>query len=388
MTHRGKDDPLLSVVIPVYNVEKYLDRCMESVLGQTYRNLEIILVDDGSADSSGDMCDAYAAKDKRVRVIHKENAGTTSARKSGALAATGVYITLVDSDDWIEKNMYEDMLDVMTGSDADIVISGKFRDYGNHSAEEKEGIAAGVYEGKELEEKVLMQMISTDRFYENKVSAVLWNKVYRRTLYIKYQMQVDDSIQMFDDAACVYPCILNANRIAVTGASYYHYCIRGGTVASVLHRDSWERYQVLFHGIKEEFEKHILRVPNIMRQFEVFQSYAILLQCTDRIVCYKNGTLFPFGQVKKEERLVIYGAGRFGSALKQTLEEKFQCNVVAWVDKSGKDGTVDLEYLNKNEYDKVMIGVLKANLIEQIEEELLCRGVQKEKILKVDVNML
>ena len=97
--------PLISVIVPIYNTELYLDKCMQSILNQTYRNLEIILVDDGSTDNSSQMCDLYAGKDSRIRVIHKENGGQSSARNVGLNVCTGDYISFVDSDDWIELDM-------------------------------------------------------------------------------------------------------------------------------------------------------------------------------------------------------------------------------------------------------------------------------------------
>ena len=100
---------LISVIVPVYNVEQYLDRCVCSILNQTYQNLEIILVDDGATDSSGRMCDEYAKRDERIKVVHKQNGGLSDARNAGLAAATGEYIGYVDSDDWIEPDMYEKM---------------------------------------------------------------------------------------------------------------------------------------------------------------------------------------------------------------------------------------------------------------------------------------
>lgn len=113
-------EDLISVIIPVYNVEKYLDRCMQSVLMQTYQNLEIILVDDGSTDISGGICDEYAKKDNRVRVIHKENGGASSARNRALDIATGQYIGFVDADDWITKDMYKYLYELIKRENADV----------------------------------------------------------------------------------------------------------------------------------------------------------------------------------------------------------------------------------------------------------------------------
>ena len=114
-----KKTPLISVIVPVYRVEKYLDRCLRSITEQTYRNLEIILVDDGSPDNSGAICDAWAARDSRIRVIHKENAGAGAARNTGLNVASGDVVSMIDSDDYLEIHMYEHLLSLMT-EDVDI----------------------------------------------------------------------------------------------------------------------------------------------------------------------------------------------------------------------------------------------------------------------------
>ena len=126
-------NPRISVIVPVYNVEQYLPRCVESILAQTYENLEILLVDDGTKDNSGAICDAYARQDARVKAIHKKNGGLSSARNAGIDASTGEYLSFVDSDDWIEPDMYEKMMALMEkyrGEDAGAVPAkrgGHFR---------------------------------------------------------------------------------------------------------------------------------------------------------------------------------------------------------------------------------------------------------------------
>ena len=112
--------PLLSVIVPCYNVEKYLDKCVTSIVEQIYSNLEIILVDDGSVDSTGAICDAWQERNSRVRVIHKQNEGSSYARKTGVENATAEYVTFVDSDDWIDRNMYTDMMAALLSTDSDI----------------------------------------------------------------------------------------------------------------------------------------------------------------------------------------------------------------------------------------------------------------------------
>ena len=124
MKNKKAQTALISVIIPVYKVEKYLDRCVLSVVNQTYKNLEIILVDDGSPDNSPKMCDEWAKKDKRITVIHKQNGGVSAARNDGLKIATGDYVAFVDSDDWIEPTMYEEMLNLAISENADLTFCG------------------------------------------------------------------------------------------------------------------------------------------------------------------------------------------------------------------------------------------------------------------------
>ena len=120
---------MISVIIPVYNVEEYLDDCLTSVLAQTYSNLEILLINDGSTDNSGVICDKYAQTDSRIKVFHKENGGVSSARNIGLENATGQYIAFVDPDDWIEPNMYETIITQFEKSDVDAVFCGYWENF-------------------------------------------------------------------------------------------------------------------------------------------------------------------------------------------------------------------------------------------------------------------
>ncbi len=138
----------ISVIIPVYNVEPYIRKCIDSVINQTYINLEIILVDDGSTDNSGKVCDEYATKDKRVKVLHKRNGGVSSAKNAGLKEVTGKYLGFVDSDDWIEPEMYEILYNDLTFNNASFSTVNFFREYGSHTeimaAKEKMELVDGL----------------------------------------------------------------------------------------------------------------------------------------------------------------------------------------------------------------------------------------------------
>ena len=139
----------ISVIVPIYNVEKYLDKCIGSIIGQTYKNLEIILVDDGSTDNGLTTCRQYQKEDTRIQVIHQENVGLVAARKTGIMKATGEYIAFVDGDDWIEKNTFEIL--IKESDFEDILMYGLQEDYGYKVIDKINQIDPGQYEGNQIE---------------------------------------------------------------------------------------------------------------------------------------------------------------------------------------------------------------------------------------------
>ena len=171
-----EQNPLISVIVPVYNVEAWLPRCGDSILSQTYENLEILLVDDGSTDDSGLICEEYAKKDTRIRVIHKENGGLSSARNSGLDAASGEYIGFVDSDDWIEPEMYAEMLSLMLKSDAQIVCAGRY-DVAGGTGEKTVGLCP------KRQEQVSGEELAGRIFLWDHCDSSACDKLYRRELF-------------------------------------------------------------------------------------------------------------------------------------------------------------------------------------------------------------
>ena len=145
---RVSKEPLVSVIVPIYNCEEYLNKCVESIVNQTYKNLEIILVDDGSIDNSLKMCTEWSKKDKRIKVIHKKNGGVSSARNVGIDSATGKYISFVDSDDWIDPNYYKKMIEIVLNQKADIVQCSYNRIL--KTAKEKISLKKGIYNNEEM----------------------------------------------------------------------------------------------------------------------------------------------------------------------------------------------------------------------------------------------
>ena len=224
---QNKDEKdLISIIVPVYNVGQYLDRCMTSILQQTYRRLEIILVDDGSTDSSPAKCDAYARKDSRVRVIHKPNGGLSDARNAGLAVASGDYIGYVDSDDWIEPDMYERLEKALRENGADIAMAGLTFDYEDPSyppRKETDRLDKSVY-GKEELLKLYPSLLNDGSFIGRRIQPSRVTKLFRKEIVEKNLSLWDDQVNVGEDLQMVFASVLDAEKICTIPGYYpYHY---------------------------------------------------------------------------------------------------------------------------------------------------------------------
>ncbi|MDR0408297.1 MAG: glycosyltransferase [Campylobacteraceae bacterium] len=202
-----KKQPLISVIVPIYNAEIYLKKCLDSIIDQTYKNLEIILIDDGSPDNCGKICDEYAAKDKRIKVVHKANGGQGSARNAGLDVASGEYIAFVDSDDYLDLKTYEELTDIALKEETDILIS-------NFYNVRKSSIS--LFE-KRLDissrNKILQQ------FFTDWYPSYMWNILFKADLFKKIRFPAI----IFEDLFIVPSLILSARKIFFTQKAYYYY---------------------------------------------------------------------------------------------------------------------------------------------------------------------
>jgi len=216
------ENPLISIIVPVYKVEDYLSRCVDSLLDQTYDNLEIILVDDGSPDSCGAICDAYAARDCRVRVIHKENGGLSSARNAGIDVARGDYLGFVDSDDWVDVHTYEWLITMALEENVKLVCAGRY-DYNSGTGAKTIGLCPPkreVISGGELAKRI---------FLWDNVDSAAWDKLYHRSLFreLRYPLGI-----VSEDLPVTYRAGLEAGRVGMLDRPVYYYFHREGSITT------------------------------------------------------------------------------------------------------------------------------------------------------------
>ena len=240
--------PTISIIIPIYNMGKFLGRCLDSVVNQTYTSLEIILINDGSTDSSGDICDTYAQKDNRIKVIHQVNAGVSSARNAGLDTATGDYISFVDPDDYIELNTYETLITYLN-SGIDIL-----RFNANRKGEILNWLPfKGEYSGDRLEQEVVLPMIGSEKFGGMFILGVLWIHLFKRELIEKNHIRFNKDLRRCEDRLFTITSMLYANKMFFTDDILYHYQVNDESLSNRYDPIRWQQELIFLDDLKKEY---------------------------------------------------------------------------------------------------------------------------------------
>lgn len=218
----------ISIICPVYKAEKYLHKCIESIIAQTFTDWELILVDDGSPDSSGELCEKYAIQDSRIRTIHKQNEGVSVARQTGLDAAHGEYVIHVDSDDWVEPNMLEELYKKAKQDDADIVICDYF-----NNIETKQTIC------RQCPSSLEPQQVLIELFQQ--LHGSCWNKLARRACYKQYGIQFPCGINYCEDLLTWVQFLSHEEvKVAYLNKAFYHYCDNPESITRSYQRSQYE----------------------------------------------------------------------------------------------------------------------------------------------------
>ena len=381
---------LISVVVPIYMIDRYLGICVESLLNQTYRNLEIILVDDGSKDRCSEICDLYASKDSRIKVIHKENGGLVSARKAGVLAATGRYIGFVDGDDWVGPGFYQSLYNAIIQNDCDVAIAGFCRDLFNQTKSIYNTISSGYYEGKALKE-VFQKMISYGDFYRHGLSTYHWNKLFKREVVLKRQLEISDDVSIGEDAVVVYATLLDCKRICITDNCAYHYRQREDSMlkSSVDFEKEMVRVRALYKDLSNVVAGHPAEY-DLQRQVNDFITGIFIIRSGGFLISDDTDLqLFPFGRSLKGKMVIIYGGGTFGQQLMKRLAKNDSCEIAGWLDDDYWEYrrcclNVDpVERISSLDYDYVLVASLDKCYVAATTRRLRDYGVSESKIISV-----
>lgn len=386
---------MVSIIVPVYNVENYLSRCIESIQKQTIHDLEIILVDDGSTDSSGMICERYAANDKRIKVFHQKNAGQISARNAGVLVASGEYIGFVDSDDWIDESMISTLYTAAVTNDADVVMEGMLEEVSGNVYSCRNVLPEGVYKSEQERAYLLKNMISCEDYFRLGIQPYLWNKLFRTELVKKIMPAIDGRIRIGEDAAAVYSILREAECTVILSTCHYHYCINEMSIMmrGVSETEELQSVQALYIYFTDKF----LETDNGRKCFEKsINSYVInnlLTRAYRRFVHLKqNSILFPFEGIQEGDMLIVYGAGALGKAVYKYVSGNPEVRLKGWVDGNAKKyqqlsmPVVDIDTLEICASDKIVVAVFSESVFQQIRHLLLAKGIKERQIFTVAIN--
>lgn len=388
MKNRVCKDFLISIIVPIYNVDPYIERCLNSIMDQSYKKFECILVDDGSIDQSGMICDRFATLDSRFIVIHKKNGGVVSARKAGLRKASGQFIGSVDPDDWIEKDYFESLIKIQKETDADIIAGNHHRDIGSDSYTIRNRIPTGIYDRK----TILPQLIYSGDFFEFGLHPSLCTKLIRREVMDSTQMNINEDIVCVDDGAVIYPAVLEAEKIAITNICGYHYVQRQGSITKSVGSDDLMKLKLVYDHLENAFiSKNV--IGELWFQLKQWQKFILLerqIQVFDE-VSPKETILSPYGGISPNSRVVIYGASFLGQTIDRYIKSvKDKCvKNVLWIDKAYENfqkrglPVYPPEEIQKlhDEYDFVLIASVTERIVCSMRECLLNLQVPANKIL-------
>lgn len=386
------DDLLISIIVPIYNSEQYLDKCIQSIINQTYRNIEIILVNDGSTDNSLSVCEKYQKKDGRIQIVSQENQGLICARITGLNYASGNFIGFVDSDDWIEECMYEKLAQKEKETAADLISSGFISDNEIRNTQDitYDNYEEGLYDN--LDTDIYPTMLHHDIANGRGLQCSLVNKLFKKSILCKVYEDIETEVFFGEDCLAIYTYCLMANSIYIMKDAFYHYLIRKGSMCRTKNEKLATNSYLLYKGLKKQFMKY--EKPDVlMRQLKRYilqiETHNLSMLYDINVAALGDWT-FHYDKDLYSQRIAIYGAGGCGQALyRQILRSGNKENIAAWVDKEPEGKTEQCCYpinapsvLGELEFEYLIIAVKDEAIANQIRRELVDKiCIEESKII-------
>ncbi len=269
-----------SVIVPVYKVESYLSNCIESVLGQTFSDFELILVDDGSPDTCPEICDRYGEKDERIKVVHKPNGGLASARRAGIKVAEGEYVYNLDSDDLIEEDTLEYAYNKIMETGCEIVsFSYRWVKGGRTVNITNDGLDEGFYAEKDIERYIYPRLLMDKNM--NHISYYLAGKAIKRELLTPHQLNVSEEISLGEDLCCVVPCYLSAKSAYISKKDAYLYTVREDSLSKEFNTRQIYLVEKVLNEIREKDVTKITDFEEQLCRYSCFMCFAILASAAE-----------------------------------------------------------------------------------------------------------
>lgn len=384
----GSKKALISVIVPVYNIASYVRQCIESIQRQTYQNLEIVIVDDGSIDGSGELCEEIAAKDDRIHVIHQKNAGLVATRNVGIEFSTGKYISFIDGDDWIEPDMMEKLLDQIR--DADLISSKICKEFTETKIiEEYDEFSEGLYAGEKELLEILNHMIYDVKCGRlQRLTPSRCNKLYLSRLVKKVYKEVSTDINFAEDAVFVYKYLLRCHSVVISHQCFYHYRYRADSIVHTADKHILTNINKVYLALEPDFRNHKL-ADSLLSQLQKW----IAVMCCRAINSHMGFqeqahiTEYIANLSRLEDKaLILYGAGKAGQDTYAQMSQ-YGYHVVLWADRNYQAyqakgmPVVSPDEIFHTKYDLIFIAVGDETLAESIKKDLVKKGIPEEVLI-------
>lgn len=376
--------PEVSIIVPVYNLELYIEKCIKSILAQTFTNYELIIVNDGSTDTTYEICKKYAALDKRIKLIMQENLGVVMARRNGIELASGKYVTFIDGDDWVEPEMLQTMVSGM--ADSDMVCCGAvWEEKKGNITKKRDSFAAGMWSGMRLEELKAKVLFDKKSGISQLLTAWLWAKMYDLKKIKEEERKTDNGIYVYEDALLVYRYVLGCNRITFLDLYPYHYSFRNESASHSIDKGALANINNVYKGM--------LKIAEDYRDLYCFKEQAdswLLEKCyfilNERMGLETDGRviryLFDCSELM-DKRIVLYGAGRAGEDIYAQLKS-YGIEVTLWVDKRANeicdDRIFDVSKMMNIDFDIVLIAIENNKIAGEVKKQLIKYDIPMNKI--------
>ena len=374
----------VSVIIPAYNSEQFIKECIESVLASTLEDMEIILVDDGSTDGTGSICDEFAVKYGNISVIHQKNMGQNTARLNGVLAAQGEFIGFVDSDDWIDREMFCTLWKKAIEYNADMVCCGCIYEKAGSREIRYNRLAEGLYDSEMIWQEVLPYVLAFGSNYDQErlIEPHLCDKLFKRELVRRELLDVDKRITWGEDALVTLMCIAESEKMSVLRYAPYHYRVHKDSVS----RKNDERALVSYAVLLTELLEHCKKYQICARQVRWYGITAARDMLKIGLgVQNSKFWQFPYHDFAGKTQIILYGAGEVGYCYYVQLAKNSYFSKVIWTDSSYEKQKNDRRICTINEaltteYDFVIIAVESEKTAMEIKKGLLEKKVLQDKI--------
>lgn len=383
----------ISVIVPIYKIEAYLPKCIDSILDQSFTDFELILVDNGSPDNCPLICDEYAKKDDRIKVIHKEHGELLSGRKEGLRNSKGKYVAYIDGDDWVDKFYLDILFKLAEVNNSDLVVTGHFREF-DGKIETVRPSYTGVFEENEIKYSILPKAMYNGAFCEPEITTYVWSKLFKRELLNEILFEVPDEIVMGEDAAITYTYLSISKKLTISRIPLYYYRQRDGSILKSIKNSRIEYYRL---GLLKDFLElklsPFLNKKNLNTQI-LYYLYSLILVRSGGLIHDASGNVIfnPFLKAKKNSKVIVYSSGSFGRHLLSSNSKSKFFQIVKWIDidfhelNIGDNFVEPPSFIANTEFDFLIIATLDPSFFKSIKAELALMGIDPKKVVQINTN--